>query len=316
MNLAQFLSNKNHYFNIDNDSVLVFKGTEYPLLFFSNLFRSLKNSQFQVQTVDCSGKTFASLCAQFETTFLGQRIIYWLGNSTELDHRIQKKLITYLGQYKGPHKLVAYIPTTMVVSDLIPQVVIEKYTSFAVLEQLGLLFYTELTTDISTFITALYSKSSALSLDKACLLLNYNYSMGIKNKSFLNEWLDLITLPETSLFTLSQYFFAQNKKAFFKQWSLIEHNYSDAFWLTFWSEQLWRASGVITLLNQKKMVQVKKMAFRLPFSFVKTDWKLYSSLELAKAHSFIYLLDYRIKNGGDSVFLHLFYTKFLSRDFQ
>ena len=316
MNLVQFLSNKNRYFSTNNDSVLIFKGFEYPLLFFSNLFSFLRNNQFHVETIDCSGKTFASLCAQFETTFLGKQVIYWLGNSTELDNKIQKKLVAYLAQYKGPHKLVIYMPINMVISDSLSQVSLEKYTSFAVIEQLALLFYSELNTDIRTFITTLSSKCSALSLDKACFLFNYNYSMGFKNKSFFNEWLDLITLPETSLFTLSQYFFAQNKKAFFKQWSLIAHNYSDAFWLTFWSEQLWRAAGLITLLGQKKMVQVKKMAFRLPFSFIKTDWKLYTPLELAKAHSFIYLLDYRIKNGGDPVFLHLFYTKFLSRDFQ
>ena len=62
--------------------------------------------------------------------------------------------------------------------------------------------------------------------------------------------------------------------------------------------------------------QAKTMAFRLPFSFIQTDWKKYAPAELRAAHDFVYGMDHQLKNGGDAFCFDLFYSKFFSGQFR
>jgi hypothetical protein len=124
-----------------------------------------------------------------------------------------------------------------------------------------------------------------------------------------------VVAPAQSMFNLSTYLFQKNGDKFFELWKRIAESYSAPFWVAFWSEQLWRASMFVTLNKQRKYNDARKIAFRLPFSFINRDWHNYSADELAAAHDFIYRLDGRLKNGGSDIGLDLFYAQFLSNQF-
>jgi hypothetical protein len=123
-------------------------------------------------------------------------------------------------------------------------------------------------------------------------------------------------VPELSLFTLSQYFFARDGMRFFKQWSILKDQYAAPFWISFWSEQLWRASSFIELSEQHNFAEAKRISFKLPFSFIQRDWKNVTVQELKRAHDVLYHCDCAIKNGGDPNVLELFYTDYLQRQYR
>ena len=97
---------------------------------------------------------------------------------------------------------------------------------------------------------------------------------------------------------------------FFESWNSMSRDYSDLFWTTFWSEQLFKASAYISLNNGKNFLQAKRIAYRLPFSFIQKDWKMLKVHELAQAHNQLYAIDMNIKNGLNAHLEH-FYLNFM-----
>jgi hypothetical protein len=130
------------------------------------------------------------------------------------------------------------------------------------------------------------------------------------------SFFEKIIVPETSLFVISQYFFAKDSRAFFNVWHQYQLEYPLAFWSVFWSEQLWRAYFVWFYLNQKNHAAAKSMSFRLPFTYLQKDWKKSSLTELKNAHQYIYELDLNAKSSVETTYsLDLFYSKFFSNEF-
>ena len=78
--------------------------------------------------------------------------------------------------------------------------------------------------------------------------------MGNHYETFIDTWLDAFIVPETSLFTLSQHFFARSPQKFLSVWKAIAPSYAEQFWIAFWSEQLWRAYHVVDCLQQSRFV--------------------------------------------------------------
>ncbi|MBA2306801.1 hypothetical protein H0W26_01550 [Candidatus Dependentiae bacterium] len=119
-------------------------------------------------------------------------------------------------------------------------------------------------------------------------------------------------MVEQSLFTMAQYFLAQQPTLFFQQWKQCSDTYPHEFWVAYWSELLWQAALFIMRAKSQGHVEAKKAAFRLPFSFINKDWQLYSADTFIAAHGFLYECDYGLKHGEHSFGLELFFHKFLS----
>jgi hypothetical protein len=294
--------------------VIVFTGTqEYPVLFFSLLMQQLKKQHAQpVQTIQ-EGESCASILHRLESSFLGMTSIYWLGDIQRYDQATREKLTTYIESYQGPNVVVlfmsSYIGKTSKQRSHIelPAQMTKKY-----MQELCTLFgngRVRTAPDLN-----IYEKQ--LTLDRACLLIQYLSVVGSGIRDFNEQWLGYVIVPEQSLFTLSQYFFARDGMRFFKQWSMVKDLYAAPFWISFWSEQLWRASLFIQLSEQHNFAEAKRISYKLPFSFIQRDWKKVTADELKRAHDVLYQCDYAIKNGGDDNVLEMFYVDYVQRAYR
>lgn len=175
------------------------------------------------------------------------------------------------------------------------------------------IYYPDTISRNQILIDALYARTPNLSVDQIYLFMRYAALMGKNQREFIDQWLGLLVSSEKSLFTLSQHFFAQESKKFFALWGTISADYPPAFWVVFWSEQLFRASCYVQLMQQRKIAEAKRISFRLPFSFMQRDWRLYKPHMLRDAHAVIYAIDFNIKNGASDAALDLFYSQFFQR---
>lgn len=290
----------------------------YPLLFFSLLFSWLKKQKYyQIVSVDVDEQKEPLIQARLATSFLGTPILYWFGNLAKLNYKRQERWISYLQEYRGPHTIAFFITEDIsfsfaqgAVTVHIPDAVSHK--EMIVLQQL---LPTISSTLNKQFLQQLGKKQQNISLDLSCLLIHYALLIGKNSDIFFATWLDHIMPLQTSLFLLSQYFFAKNTRLFFTEWLRIHNDYNPQFWIAFWSEQLWRATLWVDLTSNKSYTEAKKIQFKLPFSFIKRDWKKYHADELQQAHQFLTAADYHLKNNGSPHSLDLFYSKFFLNQF-
>jgi len=317
MDFATLLKNLSSSTWLTQHRVIKFTGTqEYPLLFFSLLLQHLKKQGNQhIQTIP-EGENYSNMLHRFETSFLGMSSIYWLGDMQRYEPPIREKLTAYLETYQGPNVLLIYMAPSssertsskqQLLHIEIPALVTKKH-----IQELCILFGNGRVRTAPEL--SIYEKQ--LTLDRVCLLIQYLSVVGSGVRDFNEQWLGQVIVPELSLFTLSQYFFARDGMRFFKLWSVLKDQYAAPFWISFWSEQVWRASFFIEFSEQGNFAEAKRISFKLPFSFMQRDWKQVTSLELKRAHDVLYQCDCAIKNGGDANVLELFYTDYMQRQYR
>ncbi|KKP29895.1 MAG: hypothetical protein UR12_C0001G0030 [candidate division TM6 bacterium GW2011_GWF2_30_66] len=291
------------------------------LSFFIKKFREAISQQISSEIINLVSCENMILKSKLETTFLGQKKLYWLDGLMDLKPKEQVPFINYLENYSGPNYIVFCSDASINLGLNKNKVIVDidnfvDQKMFAKLAEFLLGVKLNSSKSFNKIILDIFSKNSRLTLDQSCTIMNYAYLAGASYKEFADSWLDKIIAPDKSLFTLSQYFFDKNAQVFLKLWLEIKDEYPEQFWLTFWSEQVWRACNYIKLMQEKKMVEAKKISFRLPFSFMQKSWKNFTVIELVNAHSFLYSVDYSLKNGGDVFSIDLFYSRFLSGNFE
>jgi len=318
MRLSEFLKSVHTSDLLFKDKILLFKGTQHPLIFFSFFVQRLKSLlDIEVQSLDLSTEPEAVIKSKLETSFLGLKTFYWLHDIGSLKAKPRAQWMQYLKKYAGPN-IVAFfagsaVRATFKEGATIIQVddAVDKRNFLLLVKFLDW----PLSKSFEKVIDTLFRAHPHLPLDQACMLMHYALLIGGGYKEFEKFWLDKIVVPQKSLFTLSQYFFDKNPKRFFELWSKISGDYPEQFWIVFWSEQLWRACNVVKFLKKRDFAQAKSVSFRLPFSFLQRSWRKFSQLELQNAHEFIYSIDYSLKNGGKPFSLDLFYSRFLNNQF-
>jgi len=288
---------------------LCFQGAVYPLLFFNAYFSLTKNQGTPVQTIDIGTLRFSDVVCQLEMALLGNTSLYWLKDLSLLSDTVIRQYTAYIQQYQGPHQVYFFttqpVPLTDICIVQFPDVINEsEYRDLA-------LFFQQDSGVIDTFIKALFARNKTISFENALLLIQYQLFLGRKFQSFMQHWLPRIVVSEQSLFTISQLFFARNYAQFLKEWHMMKSQYPDEFWIVFWSEQLWQALIFIEHVKRGQLAEVRRKVFRLPFSFMNKDWKMYSEPELMRAHQFLYEVDYGMKNGHATEGIDLFVHSFL-----
>ncbi len=318
INLKSFLNHVYQEQNVPEVYVICFTCSEYPLLFFSFLFKFLKQYQPNlVEIITITDSNLQNLYLRFATSFLGQKRVYWLHDVTILERKKLKDFLSYASSYNGPHTIVFFLTKNSLrsLSKKICVVDVPNEITCDEMIDLSLLVQSHTICSNNNFFQHVFEYIDRVPLDTACILFYYALLVGKSTTTFFNTWIDRILIPQQSLFLLSQNFFAKNETQFFAQWSRIHKLYAMPFWVVFWSEQLWRATWYTRLTRNRSYVEAKKVSFRLPFSFINRDWRQFHSEELKKAHQFIYDIDVRLKNGGGSFSLELFYTKFFLNKF-
>ncbi len=291
---------------------IYFNGKQYPHLFCSQLFFTLKKknifSEFPTRLLLDSPEGVASL----HQSFLGKQLIYWLGDVSDsiYDKKKKKALSVDLFSYSGPHTLVFFVNGEVSLSrrGIAVGVEIPDQIHRELFEKVLFFFGKNTHKTKKELIDVIFEQSPTIPLESACRLIDYIDVVSVKSKETFRQYLMQLVKPTTSLFTLSEHFFAKREKEFFELWKTMQDTYSPLFWIIFWSEQIWRAHFVITFLNDNNITQARSMSRRLPFSFIKTLWKKYSLLELAAAHNFLYKADYAAKTGSTFCTLDLFFA--------
>jgi len=303
-------------------NLFCFCGNEYPSGFFSAMMTHLKKKDifpFPYARVFFEDTDPNLIGANLSQSILGSTSFFWLGDITvSKPNKQEQKLLDFILAYKGPHTLAFFIskgkalPTegkrTIVVN--IDQAV-PASAGICAVQAMGVVFDAQKRAAFSSF----FNKTKLLSLDAICLLAMHLDVMSLKSLESDPGYLDrLINSPET-LTTLAQCFFAKQPAAFFKIWQSMHHQYPEIFWLTFWSEQIWRANSVLCYIEKRQFAEVKRSSFRLPYSFVNGDYKKTSHNELANAYSFLYSLDFSLKTSTSSECLELFFMNFFMGKF-
>lgn len=316
MNLGQFFSLLSSHPDWCNQYPIThFKGNQtYPLLFFSLLFTHFKNtSSLMIQTIDVGQEDTVTILAKLETTFLGMSTLYWLKNITDLDEKKRTYWLNYVQSYAGPNHILFFTNNATALSSKVHhEILIGDVIDQKTFIELISFFYPNAAMPTTT-IARIFKGRDAIALDTACVLMQYVQLLGANSDLFITQWLDKIIMPEQSLFTLSTSFFAKKPEPFFKQWATISGDFADVFWVSFWSEQLWRAYHFVILTKSKQFAEAKKIGMRLPFTFIQRDWKLHTPQSLLAAHHHMYAIDCALKNSGSSIALDAFYSKFFSQ---
>jgi hypothetical protein len=323
MNLTTFLNNYTHKSTfLFQYRVWIFVAEDYPVLFFSSLLSRDRFASMQRLSV-AEIYSIESLSCYLAMSFLGELSTYWLGDIT-LGALPGKELMSYLGQYKGPHHLIAFSSAVVPAQDTDKEMLIitlddkidkECYRALITFIARDDHAHVSATRRIAeTFTDDIFERVTMISLEQACLMLHYQQVLGKRSDAFFNDWFAKIIIPDRSLFNLSQHFFAKNKKIFFEQWCQWAPAYTEEFWTVFWAEQLWQASWFVICMAQREQ-EVAKQTKRLPFSFTQRDWRRYSPKELITAHNRICKIDYDIKNGGGLSALELFFVEFMHQRF-
>lgn len=312
----QFLLKASDHAWFNQHSVIYFTGSssESPTLFFSLLHTMLKAKGLKVESLSIEKTQEALFRSKLHTTFLGMTSYFWLQNS-QMTEKEYSFLMHELSSYEGPNTVALYVPDTFSIIAHAKHCVVSVPAQIdqKMFAQCAQLFDKKMS---NASIAKLFLSNPTFSLDSMCVMMQYLSVLGTHIDPFIDEWMPKIVKPENSLFTLSTHFFGKKSKPFFELWNKMGSEYADVFWLTYWSEQLWRAYHFVDLTGKRQHNDAKKMSMRLPFSFMQRDWRQFSTTELKNAHNDIYALDYNLKNGGSVVGLQLFYSKFFSGEFK
>jgi hypothetical protein len=252
-----------------------------------------------IQSVDLSkdpADAFVTLQSALSTSFLGISQTYYVRGIADLDKKIKQQIMSYLAAYYGPHRVFFFsvdrlTPSTHnVVIDIPDLFSLAQYKTFAQC-MLG-------TSSVAQPLQGLFERSRS-GLSTKAVIQSIRYEQIARGPFELDQWeLSYLIEPQTSLFTLSQYCFARDSTAFFRLWKTMQHQYNEIFWITYWSEQMWRAYWFSWYVSRNEHAAAKKIGYRLPFSFMQKDYKYVSREDIAAAHQALYELDYRMKHGA------------------
>lgn len=293
-----------------NWSVFCLRAKEYPGLFCAQVIEHFKKAGAAIMVMDLALGDPAEVAAELSISFLGQRKIYWFGDVASLDAAKKKFYLSFLEKYTGPHSIIFCSDQSFEVDSFVELPTTLDQTQFC---ELFSFFYEREANKL--FLESLFSVQVKLPLDVACMVMQYLVVVDpAMAKEEVVHFFKRIITTERSRFTLSQYFFSKERE-FFKMWRDIEPDFPPEFWVIFWSEQIWQASLFVTQAKDVGPLAARKGINRLPFSFMQRDWKRYQERELCAAHSFLYAVDYGMKNGYAKDGLELFLFKFVHGDF-
>ncbi|MBA3954019.1 hypothetical protein H0X48_01750 [Candidatus Dependentiae bacterium] len=293
-------------------SVCFFKLTSLSPLYVAEITRFLKSQPFLcVNPLDLDTVPLEQAQAQLQMSFLGTKHFYVLKNIQALEIATKKKWLSFIKNYKGPHTIALFDATADFVasSDCLVIDIPEKVTLEEYRRLVAVLYPKDHVASIAETVVKLFEKQTTIVVDTACILIAYQNMLGTSADQFLQQIITKVIPADKSFFTLSGLLFARQRKDFFS--SLVNFkDYPDEFWTVFWSDQLWQATLFVAKAQETSVQEAKQLGFKLPFSFINKDWRLYTPELLAQAHQFLYSLDYRLKNGGGDYGLELWYHKF------
>lgn len=253
-------------------------------------------------------------------SFLGQSSIYVIYAGAESNGKFDTQFLDFLTTYTGPHRLILFTKPDQALPEL-PSA--ESVSSFRITvpEAIDRATYAALYAFLRPgelcdpkFVQQLFGRaelgaSATISLERACVIIAYQAVVGKNHEQFFTNWFDKICEPKHSLFTLSQYLFAQDGPRFYALWLEVKDDYAQEFWVAYFSEQIWQA---LSFVAARQAGAQSQQGNRLPFSFGQRDWKRHTISNLSQSFDLLYRIDYSNKNGALTEGFDLVFSKLLS----
>lgn len=308
MDLKTFIEHaQNQEWWSDQSMIFFVMDVDYPCLFFAHLFKQLQPSIGTVRSLDFHDSENAhAIRAACESSFLGQKSYYWCKHIGSVEAKRRAIWLDYFKRYRGPNCLlvgVGQLPTG-VEKDKV-HVAIEELSSMPEVQQI-LAWAGIRDIKLRSFIAAeLCKRAKKVPLDTICLSAHYGMLAGADYAAVLPRIIDTLLMPEKSLFNLSGFLLARNGQQFFRAWAGIASDYPEIFWVSYWSDVLWRAYYFATRMQVGSIAEAKQIGNRLPFSFLQRDWKTANTAQLKNAVVTLYEIDRDLKNGAENSYAAL-----------
>lgn len=308
MKFSSFLRNAFNQAFWNQQKSISFEGNEFPPFFFDLLFKKMVAEKIlaaKPSSIFLQSQSAEGLRAILGQSILGESKLFWLGNISEFIKTQKKFSLSELEHYHGPNSIIYFVSSKEANKTSISiDNTINKETAMFI----GKSFTEQASKKIDYVVETVFQKFKTLDLNATCKLLHYAPLMSSKElKSAIPYTLSILSSKNSSLFELSENFFSYKSQPFFALWSILEKQYPPMFWVSYWSEQIWKAYYTRLYLQQKNFVAAKKISYRLPHSFINKTWKNFTLEQLRYLHQKLYNIDFAIKKGSSFYSLDLFY---------
>jgi hypothetical protein len=209
----------------ENWSVFCFYASAYQPFFFTMCLEHLKKMGVPVVVLDLNLLDTAQVVGELSMSFLGQHKVYWCGDISALEAAQKKFFLTFFKEYRGPHTVMFFSDASLGKHDVQEKVwhasaEVPSHVDQIAFFELFSFLYPDALLD-QDFIKQLFLNSAKMSLDQACMLMQYISVMGDVSYESVRGLLQRVVVPERSLFVLSQHFFAKDNEAFFRLWKEV-----------------------------------------------------------------------------------------------
>ena len=297
--------------------VTVLAAQSYPSLVMVDTKKKLLAAGQVCKQLDITAYEPQALQALLQMSFLGQTCTYIVSDFSEAKKTCKDHFLSILRAYQGPHKLICSIAD--IKQEQVPGALVIQVQDGYTFDDIKAVYAMadEVTRQKHIyFFTAAYKYKKQFSLDDIWMLGSYAQLVSAANyQQFFQDWFCKLVVADSSLYTLSQLFLEKESHDFFVYWARIKENYSEMFWISFWSEQLYRAY-FYAIMIQKGATQAKNIGYGLPFSFLKFGWQQVHISELMQAHQAVYALDGMFKNGKSPYELEAFLFRYFNHEYR
>jgi hypothetical protein len=261
-------------------------------------------------------KSLRDIKAILETSFLGSTNWYGIYDLEQCSKQDAAALGAYLMQYRGPHTLIVCF------SDSFAAPVELKKKALAIPAELSKQQIAELCSNISSRndyaarMQLLAQKNGQLSLEQFLISLSYTPVMTQSMiPAFKVQYLPrLINADAGSLFAFTDLLWQKKRPEFYATWARFQHLYTPHFWISFWSDQFFRAACYAHAMRTNDTTVANSLAARkLSFFYIKTGWRPANVDLLISLHDVLYRIDYLSKTGSTTDMIEYVYQQWFGR---
>jgi hypothetical protein len=276
---------------------LIISDPEQTALFWYHIRQKYECTILQFPT---NVSEFSTWTAELSQSFLGATRVYWcsIPAAGAKNSKVRQQAIQFLKQYGGPHTV-----WTVVAEEqgseysgcrrfVVPAII--RGSESARCAQLLGMERSEAVLDALQLIPA----RSSLSLDVVIQLLVHAGYVPMRRQAESTAFLQTLLPHDVTLQHIAELFFKEDWPLFFEKWALVSGMYSDMFWISFWSEQCWRAYWVCWYMQRGQQTRARGMSYRLPQFFMQTGWQKTDLETLRVRYESIAWFDTRVKHGS------------------
>jgi hypothetical protein len=266
--------------------------------FFWFLFRTQQGCRllsFPTNSADFS--QWSSVLLQ---SFLGQSLVYWLSVPTAAakSAKVRQQVAQFLKTYAGPHAVWVLVGDEQAADfGSCRRVLIAPTVAATQLNDMAALFGMERSALVVSGLGVVPARG-VLTLDAAAVLLVHAGFVPTRSAEQATSFLQRLLPQDISLVVLAELFFSGHWQSFLTQWAAVSGAYSDMFWVSFWTEQLWRAYWVCWYMQRGQQARARSMSYRLPSTFMQAGWRQNSLLVLRAQYEHISFVDTALKSGS------------------